>query len=68
MGAVYTLAAVPASFALCSECLAKYRALRLDTEARYSLNIMPLGTLVWSDELVLVRVCLSLLDYFGVLR
>ena len=41
---------MPASFALCSECLAKYRALRLDTEARCSLNIMPLGTLVWSDE------------------
>jgi len=41
---------VPASFALCSECLAKYQALRLDAEASCSLNIMPLGTLVWSDE------------------
>lgn len=40
----------PASFALCPECLARYRALRHDAEARCALNIMPLGTLVWSDE------------------
>lgn len=38
------------SFVLCAECLEKYRALRLDPEAVYALNVMPLCSLVWPDE------------------
>ncbi len=37
-------------FSLCPECLAKYRGLRFDPHARYTLNIMPLCSLMWGDE------------------
>jgi hypothetical protein len=37
-------------FILCPNCLKEYGALRLDPNARYSLNIMPLGSLIWPDE------------------
>ena len=38
------------SFVLCADCLEKYRALRFDPDAGYSLNVMPLCSLVWPDE------------------
>jgi hypothetical protein len=37
-------------FALCSECQARYQALRFDPAAVYSLNSIPLCSLVWPDE------------------
>lgn len=37
-------------FVLCPECHEAYRALRLESTSSYSLNVMPLGTLVWPDE------------------
>ena len=37
-------------FTLCSECRAEYSALRLDPDATCWLNIMPLSSLMWSDE------------------
>ena len=37
-------------FALCPECQTKYAALRFDPAAVYSLNIMPLNSLIWADE------------------
>ncbi len=37
-------------FVLCPECQAKYGALRFDPAADCHLNIMPLGSLSWSDE------------------
>jgi hypothetical protein len=38
------------SFALCPQCLARYRALRHEPTCSYSLNIMPLCSPVWPDE------------------
>ncbi len=37
-------------FMLCPECQAKYGSLRFDPAADCSLNIMPLCSLIWSDE------------------
>lgn len=37
-------------FVLCDDCLAAYRALRLNPASTYTLNIMPFGSLSWSDE------------------
>jgi hypothetical protein len=38
------------SFSLCRDCLAKYNALRFEPACTYSLNVMPLCSLVWPDE------------------
>lgn len=41
---------MPFSFTLCAECLAKYRALAYDANARHSPCLIPFGCIVWSDE------------------
>jgi hypothetical protein len=41
---------VALTFALCPECLAKYRALRHNPACQYWLNIEPSCTLEWPDE------------------
>jgi hypothetical protein len=38
------------SFYLCRDCHAKYASLRYDPACIYSLNVMPLGSLIWPDE------------------
>jgi hypothetical protein len=38
------------SFALCPECLAKYRALAHDPLCQYTLNVTPFCSLQWPDE------------------
>ena len=38
------------TFTLCPDCLAKYDALRYDPECTHTLDIVPLGSLVWPDE------------------
>jgi hypothetical protein len=38
------------AFALCPECLTKYRALAHDPIGEYTLNIMPFCSLEWPDE------------------
>jgi hypothetical protein len=37
-------------FALCSDCQTRYQVLQFDPAAGYSLNIMPLCSLIWPDE------------------
>ena len=41
---------MPFSFTLCAECLAKYRALTYDPNARHSPCLIPFDCIVWSDE------------------
>ena len=41
---------VPFSFTLCPECLARYRALTYDPNARHSPSLIPFDSIVWSDE------------------
>lgn len=37
-------------FNLCPECLAEYQALRWAKDAERRQNLLPLGTIIWSDE------------------
>ena len=41
---------MPFSFTLCPECLARYRALAYDSNARHSPSLIPFDCIVWSDE------------------
>jgi len=41
---------VPFGFTLCPDCLAKYRTLRFDPNARHSPSLIPFDCIVWSDE------------------
>lgn len=41
---------MPTTFRLCPDCLALYRAIRLDPAARIAPNLIPFASIIWSDE------------------